>query len=136
VRAGALSGEAAVLDFAAAGLAHASLLEVIEAGEPALAAIRAALAAPPPAALVPLAEVTLLAPLPRPRRNIFCVGRNYMDHVAEGDRSRGITQSELPKFPQFFTKAPETVIGPKRRSPTTAPPASPSGSTTRRNWRW
>jgi 2-keto-4-pentenoate hydratase/2-oxohepta-3-ene-1,7-dioic acid hydratase in catechol pathway len=43
---------------------------------------------------------------------VFCVGRNYMDHVAEGDRTRGITTSELPKFPQFFTKAPETVIGP------------------------
>jgi 2-keto-4-pentenoate hydratase/2-oxohepta-3-ene-1,7-dioic acid hydratase in catechol pathway len=56
--------------------------------------------------------VKLLAPIPRPRRNVFCVGRNYMDHVAEGDRTRGVTNSELPKFPQFFTKAPETVIGP------------------------
>ncbi|MCO6418107.1 fumarylacetoacetate hydrolase family protein [Siccirubricoccus sp. KC 17139] len=33
-----------------------------------------------------------------------------MDHVAEGDRTRGITNSELPKYPQFFTKAPDTVI--------------------------
>jgi 2-keto-4-pentenoate hydratase/2-oxohepta-3-ene-1,7-dioic acid hydratase in catechol pathway len=60
----------------------------------------------------PAASVKLLAPIPRPARNVFCVGRNYMDHVAEGDRTRGITNSELPKFPQFFTKAPETVIGP------------------------
>ena len=55
---------------------------------------------------------TLMAPIPRPHRNVFCVGRNYMDHVAEGDRTRGITNSELPKFPQFFTKAPDTVIAP------------------------
>ena len=36
-----------------------------------------------------------------------------MDHVAEGDRTRGITQSELPKYPQFFTKAPDCVIAPE-----------------------
>jgi 2-keto-4-pentenoate hydratase/2-oxohepta-3-ene-1,7-dioic acid hydratase in catechol pathway len=36
-----------------------------------------------------------------------------MDHVAEGDRTRGITNSELPKFPQFFTKAPDCVIAPE-----------------------
>jgi 2-keto-4-pentenoate hydratase/2-oxohepta-3-ene-1,7-dioic acid hydratase in catechol pathway len=61
--------------------------------------------------------VRLLAPIPRPRRNVFCVGRNYMDHVAEGDRTRGIEKSELPKFPQFFTKAPECVIGPDEAIP-------------------
>jgi 2-keto-4-pentenoate hydratase/2-oxohepta-3-ene-1,7-dioic acid hydratase in catechol pathway len=40
-----------------------------------------------------------------------------MDHVAEGDRTRGITQSELPKFPQFFTKVPEAVIAPEAPIP-------------------
>ena len=35
-----------------------------------------------------------------------------MDHVAEGDRTRGITTSEVPKYPQFFTKAGDTVIAP------------------------
>jgi len=62
--------------------------------------------------------VALQAPIPKPRRNVFCVGRNYMDHVAEGDRTRGITQSEMPKYPQFFTKAADCVIAPGAKVPT------------------
>jgi 2-keto-4-pentenoate hydratase/2-oxohepta-3-ene-1,7-dioic acid hydratase in catechol pathway len=88
------------------------MVALIEAGPAALAAVRALAANPPAGALLPLAAVALQAPIPRPRRNVFCVGRNYMDHVAEGDRTRGITQSEVPKFPQFFTKAADTVIAP------------------------
>lgn len=109
-RAGALLNDGEVLDFAAAGLPYAEMTQVIAGGAGALAAIRAAMAAPVATARHPLSAVTLLAPIPRPARNVFCVGRNYMDHVAEGDRTRGITSSELPKFPQFFTKAPECVI--------------------------
>ena len=109
---GAMLGDAEVLDLQAAGLSYPDLASVIARGAPALAEIRAKVANPPAAAKVALASTKLLAPLPRPARNIFCVGRNYMDHVAEGDRTRGITNSELPKFPQFFTKAPESVIAP------------------------
>lgn len=111
-RPGAMLGDSEVLDLTAAGLPQADMGAIIAAGAPALAAIRALVANPPAAARLPLSAVKLLAPIPRPARNIFCVGRNYMDHVAEGDRTRGITNSELPKFPQFFTKAPETVIAP------------------------
>jgi 2-keto-4-pentenoate hydratase/2-oxohepta-3-ene-1,7-dioic acid hydratase in catechol pathway len=111
-RAGALLGEDGVLDLAAAGLPYGTMEQVIAGGPAALAAIRAAVGQRPVAARLPLAGVSLLAPIPRPARNLFCVGRNYMDHVAEGDRTRGIQQSEVPKFPQFFTKAPETVIAP------------------------
>ena len=56
-------------------------------------------------------SVKLLAPLPRPAKNVFCVGRNYLDHVAESDRVRG-ADTKLPEFPQFFTKPPTAVIGP------------------------
>ena len=133
VRPGAMLSDGELLDLQAAGLQAAGLqaaglqaaglhvaglarggamAEIIAAGAPALAAIRALVANPPATARLSLSAVKLLAPLPRPARNIFCVGRNYMDHVAEGDRARGITNSELPKFPQFFTKAPETVIAP------------------------
>ncbi|WP_421989196.1 fumarylacetoacetate hydrolase family protein [Roseococcus sp.] len=105
-------GDSEILDLQAAGLAYADLAAVIAEGASAVAAIRAKVANPPAGAKVALASTKLLAPLPRPARNIFCVGRNYMDHVAEGDRTRGITSSELPKFPQFFTKAPDTVIAP------------------------
>ena len=114
-RPGAMAGVGQVLDLIAAGGLPAGVTDmqgIIANGAPALAAIRAALAHPAPAALLPLEQVTLMAPIPRPHRNLFCVGRNYMDHVAEGDRTRGITESELPKHPQFFTKAPDTVIAP------------------------
>ena len=52
----------------------------------------------------------LLAPIPSPRRNVFCVGRNYLDHVKEGDAKRGL-QTPVPLHPQFFTKPPTSVIG-------------------------
>jgi len=50
-------------------------------------------------------EVELDAPIPRPRKNIICLGLNYLDHVEEGG-------AELPEVPVFFTKAPTAVIGP------------------------
>ncbi|WP_149541082.1 fumarylacetoacetate hydrolase family protein [Siccirubricoccus phaeus] len=109
-RLGAVLEDGRMLDLAAAGLAQSDMLALIEAGPAALAAARALAANPPAAAILSAGGWTLLAPIPRPRRNVFCVGRNYMDHVAEGDRTRGITNSELPKYPQFFTKAPDTVI--------------------------
>ncbi|MBS90176.1 MULTISPECIES: fumarylacetoacetate hydrolase family protein [Sphingobium] len=65
-------------------------------------------------ALVPRASTTLRAPIGKPRKNIFCVGRNYLDHVAEGDRVRGVS-TDLPAYPQFFTKPPTAVIGPDER---------------------
>jgi 2-keto-4-pentenoate hydratase/2-oxohepta-3-ene-1,7-dioic acid hydratase in catechol pathway len=109
-----------VLDLAAAGARFASVQALIEAGPFVVPALRALAEAPPAAALLDADAVTLLAPIPRPHRNVFCVGRNYMDHVAEGDRTRGITQSELPKYPQFFTKAPDTVIAPHAEIPSHA----------------
>jgi 2-keto-4-pentenoate hydratase/2-oxohepta-3-ene-1,7-dioic acid hydratase in catechol pathway len=111
-RAGVLLDDARVLDLGRAMPPARDMLALIEGGAAALAAVRALAANPPAGAVLPLAAVALQAPIPRPRRNVFCVGRNYMDHVAEGDRTRGITQSEVPKYPQFFTKAPDTVIAP------------------------
>ena len=65
-------------------------------------------------ALLPHAAVKLLAPIPQPPRNIFCVGRNYLDHVKEGYQARG-GELKLPEVPQFFTKATRTVNAPDRR---------------------
>lgn len=56
-------------------------------------------------------DLRLLAPIPRPAKNVFCVGRNYREHVAEGYRSSG-KDTVLPAYPQFFTKPPTAVIGP------------------------
>ena len=117
-RAGVLLSGGRVLDLAVAMPPARDMLAVIDGGAPMLAAIRALAANPPANALLALASVALQAPIPKPRRNVFCVGRNYMDHVAEGDRTRGITQSEVPKYPQFFTKAADCVIAPGANVPT------------------
>ncbi len=53
----------------------------------------------------PLGRVRLQAPIPRPARNVFCLGRNYAAHAAE----RG---AEAPAHPVYFTKPPECVVGP------------------------
>jgi 2-keto-4-pentenoate hydratase/2-oxohepta-3-ene-1,7-dioic acid hydratase in catechol pathway len=64
---------------------------------------------------VALTEVCLRAPIPKPRRNIFCVGKNYLDHVKEiKDSKLGEAQgamANLPKHPVVFSKVPEAVIG-------------------------
>jgi 2-keto-4-pentenoate hydratase/2-oxohepta-3-ene-1,7-dioic acid hydratase in catechol pathway len=69
---------------------------------------------PGPVEQVSVAELRPLAPIPRPRRNIFCVGKNYREHAAEFARS-GFDSSgatEIPDAPIVFTKCPSTVIGP------------------------
>jgi 2-keto-4-pentenoate hydratase/2-oxohepta-3-ene-1,7-dioic acid hydratase in catechol pathway len=50
-------------------------------------------------------KARLEAPIPRPARNVFCLGRNYKEHAAE----RG---AEAPPHPVYFTKCPETVVAP------------------------
>lgn len=62
-------------------------------------------------AVLPLANVRLLAPIPIPRKNIFGIGLNYVEHVAESSRSLD-TSKDLPKQPVVFSKPPTTVIGP------------------------
>lgn len=65
----------------------------------------------PVGAALPLQNVKLLAPIPRPRKNIFGIGLNYVEHVAESARTLD-TSADLPKQPVVFTKPPTTVIGP------------------------
>lgn len=63
---------------------------------------------------LPTSSVRLLAPIPRPKRNVVCVGLNYAEHVAE---SKSVAGSEPPRFPVFFSKPPSTVIGPDDEIP-------------------
>lgn len=65
----------------------------------------------PPLTAVPVEDVKLLAPIPRPRKNIFGIGLNYRDHVAESAKALD-TAKELPKQPVIFSKPPTCVIGP------------------------
>ena len=91
-----------------------TMLGVVRGGIQALARARNALAQCGAVGL-PLEDIKLLAPIPRPGRNILCVGRNYRAHAAEFQRS-GVdataTRAEVPEFPIIFTKAPSAVIGP------------------------
>lgn len=59
----------------------------------------------------PLVNVKVLAPIPRPRKNIFGIGLNYVEHVAESSRTLD-TSKDLPKEPVIFSKPPTSVIGP------------------------
>ena len=62
---------------------------------------------------LPLASVKLEAPVPLPRRNLWCVGRNYHAHAKELATSVFKDNSaNVVEWPIVFTKAPETVIGP------------------------
>ncbi len=64
---------------------------------------------------IDLSSVELLAPIPRPARNIFCVGKNYHAHAKEFTRSgfdsSAKNESEaIPNAPIFFSKVPDCVI--------------------------
>jgi 2-keto-4-pentenoate hydratase/2-oxohepta-3-ene-1,7-dioic acid hydratase in catechol pathway len=62
---------------------------------------------------VPMESAELRAPIPRPARNVFCVGWNYSEHFEEGKSFRGQTSAqEIPEYPSLFSKNPATVIGP------------------------
>ena len=87
-----------------------TMLGIIRAGAPMLARLRA-LAAKPAAGSVSLADVKLHAPIPRPAKNVFCVGWNYLPHFEEGAKKLQ-EDRKLPEWPVFFSKAPTTVIGP------------------------
>lgn len=89
-------------------LAGLDMLELIRQGEGGLERVKAALAVGPRR---PLAAVALAAPIPEPRRNIFCLGWNYADHSKEAAHLRG-KETKLPERPVFFTKATTTVNGP------------------------
>ena len=93
----------------------ACMLSLIDLGPSAWRALRQLLDAAegnwPAGCSVPVTNVQLLAPIPRPRKNIFGIGLNYVEHVAESSQSLD-TSSDLPKQPVIFSKPPTTVVGP------------------------
>ncbi len=81
------------------------------AGGPDMLARAQALVAANTSPRLPLASVTLLAPIPRPRKNIMCLGWNYAAHSAESARARG-REATLPSYPVVFTKSVTAVNHP------------------------
>ena len=89
---------------AQARLGAQSLIEAQVAGRPLPALTGAPLA---------LSAVRLQAPLPVPRRNVWCVGRNYHAHAKELAASVFKASNADPQaWPIVFTKVPECVVGP------------------------
>lgn len=60
--------------------------------------------------IYPLSNAILLAPIPKPRKNIIGIGLNYTEHVAESARTLD-TSNDLPQQPVIFSKPPTTVTG-------------------------
>ena len=72
-------------------------------------------------------DVTLLAPIPVPRRDIICVGLNYHDHAKEFQSSgydTNTTKKAAPDHPIIFTKATTSVIGPGESIPSKNDPTN------------
>lgn len=82
------------------------MLGLIEAGDTQLEKLRAVQGYE-----VPFASARLLAPLPAPRRNIFCVGMNYAAHAAESMLAKGVPV-KMPTAPVVFTKATTAINAP------------------------
>lgn len=112
----------AVLGALPAGEAHGfdvsrarelSLVQLIAAGERGLAFAQSVQAQPDRfgAARIAAQDAKLLAPIPRTPRNVFCLGRNYAEHIQEDNASRE-KDTSIPEHPQFFTKPPSAIVGP------------------------
>lgn len=86
---------------------------LIALGDEGLAKVRALIAAADShaSAVHALNGLTLLAPIPRPAKNVFCIGRNYRAHIEEGNRARGRDPNDFPKVIEVFTKPPTAVVG-------------------------
>lgn len=89
---------------------HATLLDLIDAAASGATGGDVTI---DEAAAIAAGSVSLAAPIPTPRRNILCVGKNYRDHVAELSTSDlSLDAASVPEAPIVFTKFPNTVVGP------------------------
>jgi 2-keto-4-pentenoate hydratase/2-oxohepta-3-ene-1,7-dioic acid hydratase in catechol pathway len=86
------------------------MISLIESGEAGLDQVKALLKIHQSGTPEPV-ETQIHAPIPRPRKNVVCVGWNYVEHFAEGELVRKSGQ-EIPEHPTFFTKSPTAVNGP------------------------
>ena len=87
-----------------------TMLDIIAGGDVTMDLLRD-IEAKPKTAPIMLNTALLKAPIPRPAKNVFCVGWNYLEHFEEGG-AKLEDKRELPKWPVFFSKAPTAVNGP------------------------
>jgi len=93
------------------GSSPQTLLELIQAGPDAWRRMASLIAQSSSKDGHRLQDVLCHAPIPRPRKNILCLGLNYASHAQESSRARD-RPFKIPEVPVFFTKAPTTVNGP------------------------
>jgi len=93
------------------GRMPSSLLELVQQGPEAWKAMRDIADSAAGDAGHPLTSVRWHAPIPRPPKNIFCLGLNYIAHAKESSQARG-RELKIPTVPVIFTKAPTSVSGP------------------------
>ena len=94
-----------------------TMLELISLGDEGLSLVREALKAKPKdleqaSALASLSLDGLLAPIPRPPKNVICMGRNYFEHAVESTRAFGEAPPTVPDYPMVFTKATTAINEP------------------------
>ena len=88
-------------------LPYADMLELIEAADRLKETVAAEAAGQP----IPLSEVTLLAPIPRPGHDVICLGVNYKDHAKEAKRYDSEVKDEYPA-PVYFSKRVTEAVAP------------------------
>ena len=62
---------------------------------------------------VPLAEVELLAPIPRPRQDILCLGMNYKDHADEAAQYNAEAFTKEKPVAVYFSKRVSQAVAPE-----------------------
>lgn len=87
------------------------LVSIIAGGSAAMSAVEAA-GRGAETQTFSLADVTVLAPIRRFRRDVLCTGWNYWDHFYESEGKREGQDVPKPDAPTFFTKAPDVTVGP------------------------
>ena len=103
----------AAADHANAALRSGSLQALIEGGADAMTALRGLVdqAEKGDHGTAKTAPDAFMAPIPTPRKNVFCVGRNYAEHIAEGEKAQNIKVG-ITEHPVFFTKPSTSVVPP------------------------
>jgi 2-keto-4-pentenoate hydratase/2-oxohepta-3-ene-1,7-dioic acid hydratase (catechol pathway) len=92
--------------------AFSSLLNLIDSGESGLARAQSLLSSHGfEEHTLSIDAVRVLAPIPRPRKNVYCVGLNFRSHVEQNAAALG-EQAQIPEVPLFFSKPVTAVIGP------------------------
>lgn len=91
-----------------------SMVDLIAGGDAVLAQVKKvadSAAADKNFPLVAVEDVNILAPIQRTPKNIFCVGKNYVEHALEFEKTRDANVA-VPKFPVIFSKPATCITGP------------------------